>query len=141
MRLAIAFGLGIVAVPAGLGAAMIVHPTGSSWILETLMVVAAAALLGGVGAGFGTGRGNVLIGQLVMLAGLALCVGGLTILEHSTGTLFWWGGVLMSIGFATGRGLWWLVSPAHPSEDELPAGPGDGRSWDGTHWVTSDPGR
>ena len=135
MRLAIALGLGIVAVPAGLGAAMIVYPSGSSWIVETLMLVAAAALVDGVGAGFAIGRGSILIGWLFMLAGLALGVGGLAILGHPTDTLLWWAGVLMSIGFAAGRGLWWLVSPARTSTNEPPGTSGRGRFWDGTRWV------
>jgi hypothetical protein len=135
MRLAIAFVLGIVAVPAGLGATLIVHPAGSSWIVETLIVMAAAAFLGGVGAGFAIGRGSIMIGWLVMLASLALGVVGLAILGHPTDTLVWWAGVLMSIGFAAGRGVLWLVSPARTSTNEPPDTPGRGRFWDGTRWV------
>ena len=134
MRLAIVFALGIVAVPAGLVAVLIVHPTGSSWIVEGLVVVAAAAFLGGVGAGFSVGRGSILIGWLVMLVGLALGVGGLAILGHPTDTLLWWAGVLMSIGFAAGRGLWWLVPPAGTSTNGPPGTRGCGRFWDGTGW-------
>ena len=134
MRLAIVFGLGIVAVPAGLGAVLIVHPTGSSWIIETLVVMAAATLLGGVDAGFSVGRSSILIGWLVMLAGLALSVGGLAILGHPTDALLWWAGVLMSIGFAAGRGSWWLVPPAGTSTNGPPDTRGRGRFWDGTGW-------
>jgi hypothetical protein len=134
MRLAIVFGLGIVAVPAGLGAVLIVHPTGSSWIVETLVVVAAAALLGGVGAGFSVGRGSILIGWLVMLAGLALGLGSLAILGHPTDTLLWLAGVLMSIGFTAGRGLWWLGPPAGTSTSRPAGTRGRGRFWDGTGW-------
>jgi len=135
VRLAIVFGLGIVAVPAGLGVVMIAHPTDSTWIVETLIIVAAAALLGGVGAGLAFGRGRVLIGQPVMLVGLALGVGGLAILGHPTDTLLWWAGVLMSIGFAAGRGLWWLLPPAGTSTNESPDTLGCGRFWDGTGWI------
>jgi hypothetical protein len=134
MRLAIVFGLGIVAVPAGIGAVLIVHPTGSSWIIEGLVVVAAAALLGGVGAGFSVGRGSILIGWLVMLAGLALGVGGLAILGYPTDAFLWLAGVLMSIGFAAGRGLWWLVPHAGTSTNGPPGARGRGRFWDGTGW-------
>lgn len=134
MRLAIVFGLGSVAVPLGIGAVVIVHPTGSSWIIEGLVMVAAAALLGGVGAGLSVGRGSILIGWLVMLAGLALGVGGLAILGHPTDTLLWLAGALMSIGFAAGRGIWWLVPLAGPPTNGPPDTRGRGRFWDGTGW-------
>jgi hypothetical protein len=139
IRLAVVFSLGVVAVPAGLGAVIVLHPTGSGWIVETLVVVSAAALLGGAVAGFAIGRGGVLAGYLVMLAGLAVVVGALALLGHQAGSLFWWAGVIMSVGFAVGRGLSWVVRPARASTDEPPGAPAAGAPdrggfWDGTRW-------